>query len=188
MRVYTFLDVFSEIRLKPSRSRKRIPFQDDPPKPPQTPDLAHMVLEYTSMVFVLEKPIFRPLRRLRFLKSKNRGLFVLLLATSVSHTPAQIDENNNGASDVWERLYGSLTEPDVDSDGDGFTNRQEAEAGTDPNDPDDVPFLASLDATTPGEIRSAFKASAGIRYQIFASPDLISWFPAGPSVRGIENI
>ncbi len=150
-------------------------------------DLAYMVLLNRSMDFAFDMPLFQALSPLRFLKSKNRGVLAVLLAGMGSIGPAQIDENGNGVSDVWEGLYGPLTQPDVDTDGDGYTNRQEAEAGTDPNDPDDVPFLASLDASNPGEIRSVFKASAGIRYQIFASPDLLSWFPAGPSVRGIED-
>ena len=30
--------------------------------------------------------------------------------------------------------------PDLDSDGDGFTDGEEAEQGTDPNDPSDVPY------------------------------------------------
>ncbi|MCC5845652.1 MAG: hypothetical protein JJU05_15490, partial [Verrucomicrobia bacterium] len=45
--------------------------------------------------------------------------------------PAQVfmDESGSGASDVWEALYGPLTDPHGDDDGDGFTNLEEALAG-----------------------------------------------------------
>jgi len=124
---------------------------------------------------------------LHFLSFK-KGLIVLLLLLSGFQTGmGMVDENGNGVSDVWEGLYGPLTEPDEDPDGDGFTNREEAEAGMNPNDAEDAPVFTALDTETPRMVKNRFKASAGIQYRIFASPDLLSWFPAGPSVRGIGN-
>ena len=51
---------------------------------------------------------------------------------------AQLDTNGNGLSDIWERqhnngeLFTSAFDPQNDSDGDGWTNQQEAAAGTNP--------------------------------------------------------
>ncbi len=53
---------------------------------------------------------------------------------------AIVDTNNNGLSDLWEKIHndGNLFpdtfDPQADLDGDGWTNVTEAAAGTDPND------------------------------------------------------
>lgn len=53
------------------------------------------------------------------------------------HLSAQLDQNGNGQSDIWERYYDARDLPaTVDSDGDGFTNEVESLLGTDPLDRD----------------------------------------------------
>ncbi|MFO1502030.1 MAG: kelch repeat-containing protein, partial [Verrucomicrobiota bacterium] len=44
------------------------------------------------------------------------------------------DADGNGLNDAWEQRYG-LHEPGADADQDGFSNKQEHDAGTDPLDP-----------------------------------------------------
>ncbi len=66
---------------------------------------------------------------------KKGGLSILFLTSPLAQ--AILDTNQNGASDLWERHYnnGNLSTnflPSADPDGDGWTNAQEAAAGTDP--------------------------------------------------------
>ncbi|MBI1839693.1 MAG: hypothetical protein HYR88_02435 [Verrucomicrobia bacterium] len=49
-----------------------------------------------------------------------------------------MDANGNGLDDRWEARFG-LHDPNGDADGDGFTNKQEHDAGTDPLDPGSKP-------------------------------------------------
>ncbi|MBI1841070.1 MAG: hypothetical protein HYR88_09495 [Verrucomicrobia bacterium] len=64
-----------------------------------------------------------------------------------------VDANNNGLSDDYEKALG-IQDPNGDPDGDGFTNLQEYQAGTDPQDPKSVPSNTStpvvLIARSPG--------------------------------------
>ncbi|MCH8527334.1 MAG: DUF1800 family protein [Kiritimatiellae bacterium] len=100
--------------------------------------------------------------------------------------PAQVfmDESGSGASDVWEALYGPLTDPHGDDDGDGFTNLEEALAGTNPHDPNCYPRLDGIHAPNGQSVQKWFPTVPGIQYQVMASPDLQTWFPAGPAVIG----
>ena len=54
-----------------------------------------------------------------------------------------VDENANGIPDWWEyKYFGQLgVNPDADPDGDGFSNLQEYQAGTDPLNADSAPGL-----------------------------------------------
>ena len=57
---------------------------------------------------------------------------VLLLGASAA-SGQMIDLNGNGMSDVWEAVYNANgINPNADPDGDGFSNLQEAVAGTNP--------------------------------------------------------
>ncbi len=74
----------------------------------------------------------------------SRSLVVILALFTTHRATAMIDLNTNTVSDVWEQIYGaSGLAPGADSDGDGYSNLQEALAGTDPLNPNSVPKIAS---------------------------------------------
>jgi hypothetical protein len=131
---------------------------------------------------------------------------LLIYGFCASPSYAIIDGNNNGMSDIWERMcYGGQLFPiDVfpyrpgdDPDGDGWTNEQEANAGTypfDPNPPDglvrlnvihipefrsDVDGDGISDPITPAAIIITWPTIPGKLYTLCYSPDLTqgSWSP-----------
>ena len=68
----------------------------------------------------------------------------------------EVDSDNDGLPNDWEKKYGlnpnDPADADLDKDGDGFTNREEFEAKTDPTDPKSHPdYLDSL--TVAGELQ-----------------------------------
>jgi hypothetical protein len=124
-----------------------------------------------------------------------------LLASGI--TSAIVDINDNGISDLFERQYNNdelfpeTFEPDDDSDGDGWTNAEEAAAGTDPFSPLAPeglirPAVAHYPAImgeengqtvviTPEAVTVTWPTIAGKQYTIRASVDLEegTWLPVG---------
>ena len=87
-----------------------------------------------------------------------------LLATLHAH--AGIDLDADGLNDVWEAKFqpaGLL--PGDDNDGDGRSNREESEAGTDPLRAADLFAIREI-AAEGGQLRLKWSAQAGKRYQI----------------------
>ena len=65
-----------------------------------------------------------------------------------------VDANSNGIADYWERLlsFGGLfdvSDPDGDADGDGASNLEEFNAGTDPTNPDASGGSSASSETSP---------------------------------------
>ncbi len=138
------------------------------------------------------------------------ALGVLLLAPAAI---AILDTNNNGVSDPWERQFNSgvlfpvTFDPQADSDGDGWTNAQEAAAGTNPLDqnppagiisPKIVQVSAVLGAPdgngipvviTPQAVTVTWPTIVGKQYTLLFSPDLTqgSWIPVGDPFIGNGN-
>ena len=69
---------------------------------------------------------------------------------------------------------GDGPDPNLDSDGDGATNGEEAVAGTDPNDPNSV-FQATETERTGDGVRVTWSSVEGKAYDIEYSSDLINW-------------
>jgi hypothetical protein len=65
---------------------------------------------------------------------------VALAATWPDAAEAKIDAGGTGVSDLWHQLYPGA-DLDGDADGDGFTGREEAIAGTNPFDQESRPSL-----------------------------------------------
>ena len=145
----------------------------------------------------------------------NRIVLTSLLISGICALPSNaiIDENNNGMSDLWEGMYydGELfpsTEfpfrAQDDLDGDGWTNEQEAVAGTDPFDPTppdglvqptithipelrvDVEGDGNLQPVSPEAILITWPTIYGKLYTLYHSPDLSegSWLPVDQSFVG----
>src|SRR5690606_13906762 len=89
-----------------------------------------------------------------------------------------------GVSDVWRAAYGVEGGLDQDSDGDGFTGRQEAAAGTNPHDPACFPKIARVTPEDAGKVSARWPTVAGIRYRVLVSGNLSDWFPIGRPVIG----
>ena len=91
-------------------------------------------------------------------------LWLWLLASTA---PAQmIDQNHNGISDVWEWVYGAINvNPNADPDGDGFSNLQEAIAGTNPYDSHSFPRIP-ITFSTATNFSVTLPAALGKMYQL----------------------
>lgn len=126
-----------------------------------------------------------------------------ILASAISY--AILDTNENGLSDFWEKeynegeLFPETFDPLADPDADGWTNAQEAEAGTDPFDPNPPdgmirPTAAEIPAQWsepdengasylihPESIAVSWPTLPGKQYTLLFSPDLgaESWLPVG---------
>ena len=109
------------------------------------------------------------------------AMIVLMVSTTIC---AQIDDNANGLSDIWEAAHGTGMPADDDDDGDGFNNRSEAAAGTHPRDSKSFPRVRELSLDPPNHLTQSWPTVAGICYQPMVSTDLISWKPVGSAAIG----
>ena len=127
-------------------------------------------------------------------------LGVLLFALCAFPASAILDTNSNGLSDLWERTYngGDLfasMDPLTDDDSDGWTNAQEAAAGTNPfdaNPPDglirsETNHIPEVLGVSPEVIQVTWPQIPGKSYTVFFSPDLVDWLPVGETFIGSET-
>jgi len=95
------------------------------------------------------------------------------------------DADRDELPDSWETsIWGNTDEvndPDGDYDGDGCTNEQERQAGTNPKDPDSCLRVLSIQPDEAGAALS-WASKAGKRYRISYSDDLVTWYLLGTPV------
>ncbi|QHI69056.1 sialate O-acetylesterase [Tichowtungia aerotolerans] len=100
-----------------------------------------------------------------------------------------VDSDNDDLLDEWENSYAPGTAglgntPDADYDGDGFTDQEEFQVGTDPTDSDDFLKLSAVSSAG-----VSWPAQGGVSYRVYQSTNLLSWTAAaGPLLfQGMTN-
>jgi hypothetical protein len=83
--------------------------------------------------------------------------------SSIATITVLADGDANGLPDIWEAAYG-VTDPNVDSDGDGMKNWQEYQAGTDPTNA--LSFLKLEISATSGLATLRFGAVSNLTYAL----------------------
>ena len=131
-------------------------------------------------------------RDAKFFVQFSRATLALFFLAATSGAFAQmVDLNGNGMSDIWEWVYSATNlDPNADADGDGFSNRQEAMAGTNPFDSNSYPKISVfLMSGTNGSI--SMPAQLGKLYQLQSATDLggTNWLTeTGMVVRAGTNL
>jgi hypothetical protein len=83
-----------------------------------------------------------------------------------------VDLNDNGISDIWEWVYNAYgINPNGDPDGDGFSNLQEAIAGTNPFDSNSYPHIP-IAFSSPTDFSVTMPCALGKLYQLQSSTNL----------------
>jgi|GEM_PF-2321722 len=101
-------------------------------------------------------------------------LVLLILGVRSAHA---LDQDSDGMSDVWQRIHNITTgDTATDIDGDGQSNGKEAEAGTNPHNPNDF-FRTSDFSINPtfDEVSLSWRSVEARYYEIQKSTDLVSW-------------
>ena len=116
---------------------------------------------------------------------RSRFALIALGLLCCFQSPAALDADKNGMSDVWQKVYSlSNAAPGDDLDNDGQSNLEEALAGTDPKDGQsafrlETSFLPNAQVIT-------WNSVSGMYYQaeISAGGSSPVWHPAGPVILG----
>ncbi len=111
-----------------------------------------------------------------------KRLVFFLSLTLFASRGLSLDQNANGISDVYEKLYslqGVTINPTSDRDGDGQTALQESLAGT--NWLDSTSRFSAILQATPSSYVIRWTGILGKKYQLEETEDLAEWnFLAGP--------
>ncbi len=110
------------------------------------------------------------------------GLVCLLGSPQSVH--AILDQDGNGWSDIWEMAYGTGYDPLLDDDGDGRTNWEEHNDGTDPRDASSVRPTPTVGVGAGKLLRFAWPTIIGKTYQLQVSFNGSTWSGVGSPVIG----
>lgn len=109
---------------------------------------------------------------------KSCYLFLLFSYFSFNqYTQAIVDLNNNQVSDIWEQKYNAASlvqdqaSQSADTDNDGYTNLQEANAGTDPRSFTSRPLIKIL-SKNGDNVSLQYTTEIGKKYQVFSTSTL----------------
>ena len=106
-------------------------------------------------------------------------VFLLCFVFGVNVGRAQmVDLNGNGMSDIWEWIYNAYgISPTADPDGDGFSNFQEAIAGTNPFNSNSYPYIPTVSySATNFSVTMACALGKQYQLQSIAMLSQTNWF------------
>jgi hypothetical protein len=97
----------------------------------------------------------------------SRTIFVIFFVFGCGAGRAQmVDLNGNGMSDIWEWLYNAYgINPNTDPDGDGFSNKLEAIAATNPFNSNSYPYIPTI-SWSPTNFSVTVPCALGKQYQL----------------------
>jgi len=102
-------------------------------------------------------------------------LILFALAVFLPVQSSALDQNTNQQSDVWEMIFNAAgLAPGSDADGDGFTNREESIAGTDPFNALSFPLIDLL-SIGGDRASNVFLSAAGKVYALQGVDESGSW-------------
>ncbi len=106
------------------------------------------------------------------------GVAICFLWAAPGASAQMVDLNGNGMSDIWEWIYNVYgADPNADPDGDGFSNLQEALAGTNPLDSNSYPHITAV-FYSQTNISVTMPCALGKQYQLQSVTTLgaTNWF------------
>ena len=119
------------------------------------------------------RPHFHIFLLKKILARFSKATFLIFFPLGLGVVHAQmVDLNGNGMSDIWEWIYNANgINPNADSDGDGFSNLQEATAGTNPFDSNSYPHIPIM-SCSPTNFSVTMPCALGKQYQLQSVTDL----------------
>lgn len=121
------------------------------------------------------------------MKFARHGLLGIGVSMTFFSLHAEIDENGNQQSDVWEMIHGAQSLPLAgDADGDGWTNGMESAAATDPLDASSFPMLHI--AMEQGLPQLFWSSEAGKEYSIWRSGGLENFVLLEDEIEGTGEV
>jgi RHS repeat-associated protein len=123
--------------------------------------------------------------------SKLRIIFVVSLLVVCARPADALDANNNGMSDVWEKIYQVPADAGaLDYNGNGFSNKEKSALGLDPRDPNSRFHVEVIPGTAQSNLHLILDTAYGKVYTVDSSTDRVTWTPIQPqsSVTGTGGI